>query len=1651
MADPRLIFVAIPSYRDVECIHTLDDLFAKAEQPENITVGICDQTTPTLRLVELLADRWYKDQVRLAESDAAESNGSGWAWVQAHSLRQGEKYTLNIHAHMRFVPRWDRKMLEQYALCPSSKPVLSCWCPPYRPPNDFYEAPDAVWRMSLYGVGRPTNAQLVHLEEKILSAEDAKHGIYPSPFVVFNFVFATSEVFEQLPLDPHIYFWGEEIAYSARLWTHGYDIFQPAETLAFHQWKYRETDNHFRPLEHPGNQKSYQRLCTLLNLQMDSNAQTVVGAEQDLEHYGLGSTRPIEDWFQYAGVDFANRTVEPYGKSGAWDLSVPKAPRALSSSEVLAGSNADKTIFIAIPSYLDRQCVPTIKRLFKAAARPDLVTVGVCWQADAAMGEFPMEDLAEYQDQVRITHCDIKDAKGANWARMEACKLAQGEDFVLMIDAHMYMVDGWDTQLLQAHQSLDDARAVLTYYCPHFDPPNKVTSGDYINRRVIAKRFGDAGDPQLLHLNREILQAGDVRMDVLYPSPFIVHHYIFAPRQAFEAVPIDPNIRFWGDELTLSLRLWTHGYSVYQLPKPLAFHQWFGREEGGELTYREIANPAAKENEQYIKMAIGLPHQSKQVVKPEYALGKVRSAAAFWQFSGVDMARRTIAPHGQNGLWDLTMLAGSQEKRLSTPVLAQSHLANSQNNATIRDPKTSSKQNPQDPMAAKDKSHKAILVCISANRHAPLAATLSSLMKGARTKDYVRISVAWDGQGEIAVPDGLDAYAAQIEIRYITSQMDSGNALHNALAGWRKEDYIAITQAGILFAEGWDDTLRAELGALPKQAVCTSIASHHPGRLKHICARLASPEYHALIIEPTMVQALDGTSNQTPLLSLNLLAGSSQNMLTCLPDPYISGPALELSLAARLWTHGVDIYHAKTSLVHNNNQPPLHPAPSDAMLTRAQHVLGLALSDNHEVLRELDGYGHGDAKTVESFWTAVGINLDKQTIHPKALKGEWEKLLADEIDLSGKPMRSYLGKKQDALAKPASFDSSGLRIFVQIASYRDEECQHTVKNLFAQAKYPDRVFVGICWQSIPEEDQDCFQVITRPEQVRVVHFDARESKGANWARVQAGKLRQGEDYVLMIDAHTRFERGWDETLIHMQQQLPTTKGVLSTYPTAYDPKTGVCKDDHILRMAYKEFIEKTTSGAPVVKYSSHRIGQSHYPKSPFLAGTLSSNFLFSTRQFFEEVPLDPYIYFFGDDLSLMVRAWTHGWDVYSPNIPVLYHLWDRKSRPSHWQDHNETNKLVAFTERRVAHLTGMHKLPQGAPPLKEIETYGLGSERHLRAFEAYAGVSFLNRVITDHAKRGVYDSSQLSMSPAAALTAESNPIQPFINPKKPLVMPKSGLIVPAASQASYRGPVKTLETKDMVVYDDFLPEDQFEKIYQHAVMSDYKHINTTGNVARVWNIDNGFPLRSSWNRFYRVPGIGKKTEHDYPNNKPTDAFFEQVLRIAPDVQSVIGAPGVHWSNFSNTSWLYPQNTGLSLHNDGSGVYSGAYVYYLNKEWRIHWGGLLMVLDASANEAMESHKVEHNPHIFHKGKWLNETEHNDYAMESGFARTIFPKRNRIVFIAPDAYHIVTKILPAAGDNVRMTLAGFFSRGPLGNKKAAAQQQEHPLAIQNKSLS
>jgi hypothetical protein len=610
------------------------------------------------------------------------------------------------------------------------------------------------------------------------------------------------------------------------------------------------------------------------------------------------------------------------------------------------------------------------------------------------------------------------------------------------------------------------------------------------------------------------------------------------------------------------------------------------------------------------------------------------------------------------------------------------------------------------------------------------------------------------------------------------------------------------------------------------------------------------------------------------------------------------------------------------------------------------------------------------------------------------------------------------------------------RIFVQIASYRDPECQWTLKDMFEKAANPDRVFAGVVWQYLAGEDEHCFLVETRPEQVRMQRINARFSQGVCWARSMTQQLWQGEEYTLQIDSHTRFEPDWDQKLICMSRQTGSPKPVITCYPPAYTPPDKLYTGQ-IYAMGAKEFDRDG-----MFTMEGRGIAVENAPSKPIPGVFCSACFLFAPSAIIREVPYDPNIYFLGEEITLAVRLWTHGWDLFYPNMPVLYTNWDRNYRKTHFEDHRDWGTLNRRSHQRVHYLLAGQE-PADPTALDDIEKFGLGSVRTLQEYQRYSGVNFRKKIFNARAHddkpyppfKGRARCSQRAVrNGTVSLTPAFHP-ESFRGSEVD-ARPESSSTVSTVSpfdsaraliSNGHHHPRKVFESIHGIVFDDFLPEELYQKLYHYACTADYEHINTTGKIQRVWRIRDGFPLRSQFNLFHFVDESKRpfpKPDWAYPTNTALDLFADNLSQLSTDAAPVIGQRGKDWDRYSVTSWIYPRDTALSLHDDGSGVYSGAFTYFLNPHWDIHWGGLLMFIDPSASKALQKFKTPRNVHDYYKKKWLDSSGENAFVWEPGLAQCIFPKRNRLVFIHPESYHFVTKVTADAGENARMSFAGFF---------------------------
>jgi hypothetical protein len=296
------------------------------------------------------------------------------------------------------------------------------------------------------------------------------------------------------------------------------------------------------------------------------------------------------------------------------------------------------------------------------------------------------------------------------------------------------------------------------------------------------------------------------------------------------------------------------------------------------------------------------------------------------------------------------------------------------------------------------------------------------------------------------------------------------------------------------------------------------------------------------------------------------------------------------------------------------------------------------------------------------------------------------------------------------------------RIFVQIPSYRDPELQSTLMDLFSKAENPERIRVAIYLQIIPEIDTGCRFHIPQSQQVHCTQVHAMESKGVCWARHHLQQLWDGEEYSLQIDSHMRFAPGWDNKLIGMLQRCGTDKNVLSTYPPHYTPPSTLYQD-YITVIRPSHFDEWGT-----LLFESQYVHTDLAPGLPIAGLFCGACFLFGPSRVINEVPYDPNLYFFGEEVSLSARLWTHGWNIYHPNDTLVYHCWSRDYRPTHWRDVEHAEDLDRASRQRVNDL-----LVSGRPEdsaIIEPETYGLGTNRSLADFEKASGVNFSQRIIS---------------------------------------------------------------------------------------------------------------------------------------------------------------------------------------------------------------------------------------------------------------------------------------------------------------------------------
>jgi hypothetical protein len=298
-------------------------------------------------------------------------------------------------------------------------------------------------------------------------------------------------------------------------------------------------------------------------------------------------------------------------------------------------------------------------------------------------------------------------------------------------------------------------------------------------------------------------------------------------------------------------------------------------------------------------------------------------------------------------------------------------------------------------------------------------------------------------------------------------------------------------------------------------------------------------------------------------------------------------------------------------------------------------------------------------------------------------------------------------------------------IFIQIAAYRDPELVPTINDCLSKAKFPENLVFSIAWQHSTDDEWDNLDAFAKDPRFKIIDIDYKESKGACWARNRLQQQYDDEEYTLQLDSHHRFVENWDHELILMHEQLKSmghAKPLITSYAPSYDPKNDpAARTIAPYKMNFDKFVPE---GA--VFFLPATIDSFKSLSEPIPARFYSAHFAFAVGDFVKEVPHDPNLYFHGEEISVGVRAYTWGYDLFHPHKPIVWHEYTRSNRTKHWDDDSDWWK-----KNTDSHLRN-RKLFEMEPKDIDFGPYDFGPNRTLADYERYAGISFKRRKATKY-------------------------------------------------------------------------------------------------------------------------------------------------------------------------------------------------------------------------------------------------------------------------------------------------------------------------------
>lgn len=360
-----------------------------------------------------------------------------------------------------------------------------------------------------------------------------------------------------------------------------------------------------------------------------------------------------------------------------------------------------------------------------------------------------------------------------------------------------------------------------------------------------------------------------------------------------------------------------------------------------------------------------------------------------------------------------------------------------------------------------------------------------------------------------------------------------------------------------------------------------------------------------------------------------------------------------------------------------------------------------------------------------------------------------------------KGVREFMGEHGKRLMTPeearqiGSYYNGMETIYISIASYRDPECQPTLEDIFLRADHPERLRVAVIDQRAKGDTVEPCTVPKRPcdedpeqptckykDLIDVYNIDAPLSVGPVFARHLANRMYRGEYFAMQIDSHVRFIEHWDTSIVAQWKSAKNEMGVISTYlsdiTNSIDPVT------HENRHPNRPIMCKTdyegTGKRKHLRHGQQPEGRPGIHGEPTLHPFWAAGFSFARGHFLVQVPYDQFqpMVFQGEEIFQGLRGFTYGYDYYTAEISVAFHMYaikankdKRKKVKLFWENGSLYPGSDVKAMKRLNGIIGMGD-PGDEYFHEQEDDYGLGQIRPKEKFFTMYGIHTDTKTVEDH-------------------------------------------------------------------------------------------------------------------------------------------------------------------------------------------------------------------------------------------------------------------------------------------------------------------------------